>query len=121
MHHVARLVQRREHAAQVVALDAVAVGIVVVLAEHAAREESHAAHHRAGLDTGTDVVVDPVGDVVGEVALQRGDPFRAGGLFQAEVGVEAAELQVDRIEAGIGDRGFVEVAGAVVADVARQV
>ncbi|RMS47451.1 hypothetical protein ALP65_04593 [Pseudomonas aeruginosa] len=121
VHHVARLVQRREHAAQVVALDAVAVGIVVVLAEHAAREESHAAHHRAGLDTGTDVVVDPVGDVVGEVALQRGDPFGAGGLFQAEVGVEATELQVDRVEAGVGDRSFVEIAVVGAAGVVRQV
>ena len=122
MQNIAGFVHRREHAAEVELLDAVAVAVVGVLGGYAGGQVGHVGEGRVDLGAHAVLVgVDPVGQFVGGVTLGSGHPLGAGGLFQAEVGVEATELQVDRVEAGVGDRSFVEIAVVGAAGVVRQV
>ncbi|MNZ91027.1 hypothetical protein D3C78_1100000 [compost metagenome] len=118
MQNVAGFVQRGEHAAQVHLLGALAVVVGVVLGGH-----GRSAIERVGIGAGkldahaAVVVLGPVHQVVDGVTLGSGNPLGAGGLFQTEDGVEAAEADVDRLETGVSDRGFVEIAivGTIIA------
>src|SRR5690606_26531308 len=124
---VARLVQRREHAAQVDLPGAVAVvgGVAGILGEQAERAVQGVSGGAGDLDAHAAVVaVGPVHQVIGSGALLGGHPLGAGGLLQAELGVEAADLDGYRGEAVVGQRDLVEVVvlvAVVATGVAREV
>ncbi|CAI8743154.1 NAD-specific glutamate dehydrogenase [Pseudomonas brassicacearum] len=120
--HVAGFVHRCEYKATVDLLDAVAVGVVGVLAEHASRGIERIGEGAGSLDAQAVLMaVGPVDQVVGGVTLRCSHPLGAGGFFQAEIGVKTTDLDRDRLEAVIGQGRFVEVAVIGVATVVGHV